>query len=48
MLSETDSEGRVEKCAKCKQQMILTEGTIIFGSEWFHNKCWNNEGVKNE
>mgnify|MGYP000259123078 CR=1 FL=1 len=47
MLSESDSEDRIENCAMCKQQMILTEGTIIFGDKWFHNKCWNNGVIEN-
>ena len=36
-------------CSSCKQQMTITEGTVIFGDKWFHNMCWNKfEVIKNE
>lgn len=36
-------------CSLCKQQMTITEGTVIYGDKWFHNMCWNKlEMIENE
>jgi len=28
------------KCALCAKDMILSEGSIILGSEWYHKECF--------
>lgn len=30
------------KCALCTKDMMLTEGSIIFGSKWYHGNCFDN------
>ncbi len=30
------------KCVLCTKNMILTEGSIIFGSKWYHDDCFDN------
>lgn len=30
------------KCALCTKDMILTEGSVIFGSKWYHVNCFDN------
>ena len=30
------------KCALCARDMMLTEGSIIFGSKWYHGNCFDN------
>jgi len=30
------------KCALCAKDMILTEGSIIFGNKWYHENCFSN------
>ena len=29
------------KCAWCAKDMILTEGSVILGSEWYHENCFD-------
>lgn len=29
------------KCALCAKDMMLTEGSIIFGSKWYHGNCFD-------
>ena len=28
------------KCNLCVKDMILTEGSIIFGNKWYHENCF--------
>ena len=30
------------KCALCAKDMMLTDGSIIFGSKWYHGSCFDN------
>lgn len=30
------------KCALCAKDMMLTEGSVIFGSKWYHENCFVN------
>ena len=30
------------KCALCTKNMMLTEGSIIFGSKWYHDNCFDS------
>ncbi|MEK6931034.1 MAG: hypothetical protein AABZ37_02535 [Thermoproteota archaeon] len=30
------------KCALCAKDMMLTDGSIIFGSKWYHGNCFDN------
>jgi hypothetical protein len=30
------------KCDLCTKDMILTEGSVIFGSNWYHENCFAN------
>ena len=30
------------KCNLCAKDMILTEGSIIFGNKWYHENCFSN------
>ena len=30
------------KCNLCTKDMILTEGSIIFGNKWYHENCFSN------
>ena len=45
------SESRfIHKCSFCEQQIMeLSEGDIIYGSNWYHKPCWDifeNESQK--
>jgi hypothetical protein len=40
---ESNKIGRnflLEKCILCAQEMILTEGSVILGSGWYHKECF--------
>lgn len=28
-------------CALCAKDMIVTEGSVILGSKWYHNSCFD-------
>ncbi len=30
------------KCNLCAKDMMLTEGSIIFGNKWYHDECFSN------
>lgn len=30
----------LEKCILCAQEMILIEGSVILGSDWYHKECF--------
>ena len=30
------------KCNLCVKDMMLTEGSIIFGNKWYHENCFSN------
>lgn len=30
----------LEKCTLCSNEMFLTEGSVIFGSDWYHKECF--------
>ena len=38
--SETEKNFLFVKCALCTKEMILTEGSVILGSEWYHKNCY--------
>ena len=29
------------KCNLCAKDMILTEGSVIFGNKWYYENCFN-------
>ena len=29
------------KCAWCEKDMILSEGSVILGSKWYHGNCFD-------
>jgi len=31
------------KCAWCAKDMMLTEGSIILGSKWYHENCFESK-----
>jgi len=33
------------KCNFCAKDMILTEGSIIFGNKWYHENCFSNISI---
>ena len=35
------------KCTLCAKEMILTEGSVILGSEWYHKGCFAKIEEKN-
>ena len=37
----TEKNYLLVKCALCTKDMILTEGSIIFGSKWYHENCFS-------
>ena len=37
----TEKNYLLVKCALCTKDMTLTEGSIIFGSKWYHENCFN-------
>ena len=37
----TEKNYLLVKCALCTKDMILTEGSIIFGSKWYHGNCFD-------
>ena len=30
------------KCNLCAKDMMLTEGSVIFGNKWYHENCFSN------
>jgi len=32
----------IQICAKCNNEVILTDGTITYDGKWFHNHCWQS------
>lgn len=37
----TEKNFLLVKCALCAKDMMLTDGSIIFGSKWYHENCFN-------
>ena len=40
--TETEKNYLLVKCNFCAKDMILTEGSIIFGNKWYHENCFSN------
>ena len=39
---EADKNFLLVKCALCAKDMLLTEGSVIFGSKWYHGNCFDD------
>ena len=39
---ETEKNFLLVKCALCTKDMMLTDSSIIFGSKWYHENCFDN------
>ncbi len=31
----------IQRCAFCKQEMLLVAGSIIYGGKWYHENCFH-------
>lgn len=31
----------VQKCYWCKQSIEISEGDVIYGTQWYHKSCWD-------
>ena len=38
----TEKNYLLVKCALCTKDMMLTDGSVIFGSKWYHENCFDN------
>ena len=38
----TEKNYLLVKCTLCAKDMILTEGSVIFGNKWYHENCFSN------
>ena len=38
----TEENYLLVKCALCTKDMVLSEGSVIFGSNWYHESCFSN------
>jgi hypothetical protein len=38
----TEKNYLLVKCSLCTKDMILTEGSVIFGNKWYHDDCFVN------
>ena len=45
--NEIERNFLLAKCTLCAKDMILTEGSVILGSEWYHKGCFAKIEEKN-
>lgn len=38
----TEKNYLLVKCNLCTKDMMLTEGSVIFGNKWYHENCFAN------
>ena len=31
----------MQKCYWCKQSIEISEGDVIYGTQWYHKLCWD-------
>jgi hypothetical protein len=42
-LSTKNDERPLMRCGSCGTKVALEPGDVIFGGQWYHVNCWQNE-----
>ncbi len=44
----TEKNFLLVRCALCTKDMLLTEGSVILGSKWYHGNCFDKQTFANQ
>ena len=42
MLSPTKMNRENLTCSSCSNELILTQGDILYDAKWYHKRCWES------
>lgn len=47
MIPECADNFLIQKCHRCKNTLVIDDGTMLYDGKWYHKKCWNSMSTEN-